>query len=89
MPSLTLSTVIAAFICFNVSLNFSIFSYGDRCPKTFSARAFAIIWLLVSMVLFTFFMGTVSSILTVTVMRSRTTVVLSGGNKVISATRLA
>ena len=41
------------------------------------------------MVLFSFFMGTISSILTVTVMHSRTTVVSSSGNKVIRATRLA
>ena len=41
------------------------------------------------MVLFSFFMGTISSILTVTVMRSRTAVVSSSGNKVIRATRLA
>ena len=77
----------SAFVCLNC-LNFSIFRYGDRCPRTFSARAFAIVWLLVSMVLFSFFMGTISSILTVTVMRSRTTEVYSGGNKVVRATRL-
>ena len=77
----------SAFVCLNC-LNFSIFRYGDRCPRTFSARAFAIVWLLVSMVLFSFFMGTISSILTVTAMRSRTTEVYSGGNKVVRATRL-
>ncbi|XP_078352738.1 uncharacterized protein LOC144637533 isoform X2 [Oculina patagonica] len=60
--------------------------YGDRCPKSFPARAFSIVWLLASLVLFTFLMGAISSVLTVTVIRSRTTVVRSGENKAAAIT---
>ena len=46
-------------------------SYGDRCPKSKPARAFAIVWLLISTVLLSFIMAAMSSTLTATVVRSQ------------------
>lgn len=45
--------------------------YGDRCPKSKPARAFAIVWLLISIVLLSFIMAAMSSTLTATVVRSQ------------------
>ena len=45
----------------------SFFSYGDRLPKGVLAKAFAILWFLVGLIIFTFFGSAVTALMTVTV----------------------
>lgn len=45
----------------------SFFSYGDRFPKGVLAKAFAILWFLVGLIIFTFFGSAVTALMTVTV----------------------
>ena len=64
---------------------FVIFSsYGDRCPKSNLAKAFAIVWLLSSVVLLSLLMGEISAALTVMVIQTEAGGPMSGGNKVTS-----
>lgn len=62
----------------HLSLNFSwavvwlklwlhfLYSYGDRCPQSISAKAFAIAWFLIGLVIFSLFLGSLTAVLTVT-----------------------
>lgn len=64
---------------------FVIFSsYGDRCPKSNLAKAFAIVWLLSSVVLLSLLMGEISAALTVMVIQTEAGGPMGGGNKVTS-----
>ena len=69
-------------ICAHTFLIFC--SYGDRCPKSNLAKAFAIVWLLSSVVLLSLLMGEISAALTVMVIQTEAGGPMSGGNKVTS-----
>ncbi|RMX54060.1 hypothetical protein pdam_00013141, partial [Pocillopora damicornis] len=43
--------------------------YGDLCPKSIPGKLFAMIWFLIGLVIFSVFMGTLTSLLTVTTVR--------------------
>ena len=43
--------------------------YGDRCPQSVPAKMFAIAWFLAGHVIFAIFMGFLTSVLTVTVVK--------------------
>lgn len=43
--------------------------YGDRCPQSIPAKIFAMVWFLVGLIIFAIFMGSLASILTVTVVK--------------------
>lgn len=65
--------------------------YGDRCPQSVPAKLFAIVWFLVGLVIFALFLGTLTSLLTVTVVRIRTdanSLSSSGDGKVIDVLSL-
>lgn len=57
-------------------------SYGDRCPKSDPAKAFAIVWLLSRVVFLSLLMGEISATLTVMVMQTEAGGPMGGGNKV-------
>ena len=59
-------------------------SYGDRCPKSNRAKAFAIVWLLSSVVLLSLLMGEISAALTIMVIQTEAGGPMGGGNKVTS-----
>lgn len=67
-------------ICANTFVIFC--SYGDRCPKSNLAKAFAIVWLLSSVVLLSLLMGEISAALTVMVIQTEAGGPMGGGNKV-------
>ena len=71
-----------ALICAHTFLIFC--SYGDRCPKSNLAKAFAIVWLLSSVVLLSLLMGEISAALTVMVIQTEAGGPMGGGNKVTS-----
>ncbi|XP_078352789.1 uncharacterized protein LOC144637600 [Oculina patagonica] len=48
-------------------ITFSTVGYGDRCPKSMPAKIFAMAWFLIGLVIFAIFMGSLASVLTVTV----------------------
>ncbi|XP_022783116.1 uncharacterized protein LOC111323926 isoform X3 [Stylophora pistillata] len=43
--------------------------YGDLCPKSIPGKLFAIVWFLIGLVIFSVFMGTLTSLLTVTTVK--------------------
>ncbi|KAL9951704.1 hypothetical protein ACROYT_G044426 [Oculina patagonica] len=48
-------------------ITFSTVGYGDRCPQSIPAKIFAMAWFLIGLVIFAIFMGSLASVLTVTV----------------------
>ncbi|XP_022804392.1 phosphatidylinositol phosphatase PTPRQ-like [Stylophora pistillata] len=50
-------------------ITMSTVGYGDRCPQSVPAKVFSIVWFLIGLVIFTLFHGTLTSLLTVTVIR--------------------
>lgn len=43
--------------------------YGDRCPQSIPANIFAMVWSLIGLIIFAIFMGSLASILTVTIVQ--------------------
>lgn len=41
--------------------------YGDRCPQSIPAKVFAMVWFLIGLVIFSLFIGSLTAVLTVTV----------------------
>ena len=41
--------------------------YGDRCPQSIPAKIFAMVWFLIGLVIFSLFIGSLTAVLTVTV----------------------
>jgi hypothetical protein len=51
-----------ARLCFNISVIFC--SYGDRAPRTFPGRVFAICWIMIGICICSIFTATLTSALT-------------------------
>ena len=47
--------------------NFFFNRYGDRCPQSIPAKIFAMAWFLIGLVIFSLFIGSLTAVLTVTV----------------------
>ena len=52
--------------------------YGDLCPKSILGKVFAMIWFLLGLVIFSVFMGSLASLLTITTVKN-TVVGMSSG----------
>lgn len=46
---------------------FLVNRYGDRCPQSIPAKVFAVVWFLIGLVIFSLFIGSLTAVLTVTI----------------------
>ena len=57
---------------FNAVTHFLLYRYGDKAPRSFSARLFGVFWILVGLVIISTFTATITTVLTTTTLTSET-----------------